>query len=50
VVVTDSSKLGQVAFAQICPIERVHEVITDAAADRGQLAQLREAGVDVVTV
>jgi len=50
VVVTDSSKIGFVAFAQICPIDRVHEVITDAGADRGLLAELREAGVVVVTV
>ena len=50
VVVTDSSKIGLVAFAQICPIDRVHEVITDAGADRGLLAELRESGVDVVTV
>jgi DeoR family transcriptional regulator of aga operon len=50
VVVTDSSKIGLVAFAQICPIDRVHEVITDAGADRSLLAELREAGVDVVTV
>jgi DeoR family transcriptional regulator of aga operon len=50
VVVTDSSKIGLVAFAQICPIDRVHEVITDAEADRGLLAELREAGVVVVTV
>ena len=50
VVVTDSSKIGLVAFAQICPIDRVHEVITDAGADRGLLAELREAGVAVVTV
>jgi DeoR family transcriptional regulator of aga operon len=50
VVVTDSSKLGLVAFAQICAIDRVHEVITDAGADRGLLAELREAGVVVVTV
>jgi DeoR family transcriptional regulator of aga operon len=50
VVVTDSSKIGLVAFAQICPIDRVHEVITDAGADRDLLADLREAGVDVVTV
>jgi len=50
VVVTDSSKIGLVAFAQICPIDRVHEVITDAGADRGLLAELRESGVDVVIV
>jgi DeoR family transcriptional regulator of aga operon len=50
VVVTDSSKIGLVAFAQICAIDRVHEVITDAGADRGLLAELREAGVVVVTV
>ena len=50
VVVTDSSKIGLVAFAQICPIDRMHEVITDAGADHGLLAELGEAGVVVVTV
>src|SRR5436309_2380550 len=32
VVVTDSSKLGRIAFAQICPIDRVDELITDDGA------------------
>jgi DeoR family transcriptional regulator, aga operon transcriptional repressor len=50
VVVTDSSKIGLVAFAQICPIDLVHEVITDAAADRDHLTALVDAGVAVVSV
>ncbi|HEY6567884.1 MAG TPA: DeoR/GlpR family DNA-binding transcription regulator [Actinomycetota bacterium] len=50
VVVTDSSKIGLVAFAQICPIDRIHEVITDGAVDVEHLVALREAGVTVVTV
>ena len=50
VVVADSSKIGRVAFAQICPVQRVHELITDGAADPGEVAALREAGLDVVTV
>ena len=33
VVVADSSKIGHVAFARICPVERVDELITDRAAN-----------------
>ena len=42
VVVADSSKIGRVAFARICEIERVHEMITDAGADRGPLEQISQ--------
>jgi len=50
IVVADSSKIGTVVFAQICPIERVHELITDRGADPHALRALREAGVRVETV
>ncbi len=50
VCVADSSKIGKVAFARICGIERVHELITDSNADRVVLDELREAGLTVTTV
>jgi DeoR family transcriptional regulator of aga operon len=50
VVVADSSKIGRTAFARICAIERVHELITDTDADAAALAGIREAGVTVTTV
>jgi DeoR family transcriptional regulator, aga operon transcriptional repressor len=50
VVVADSSKIGQVAFARICPIDRVHELITDREASARVLQALRESGVAVETV
>lgn len=50
IVVADSSKIGTVVFAQICPIERVHELITDRDADPSAIRALREAGVRVETV
>ena len=50
VAVADSSKLGLVAFARICPLDAVDELITDAAADPATVAAIREAGVSVVTV
>ncbi|MBI2237939.1 MAG: DeoR/GlpR transcriptional regulator [Actinobacteria bacterium] len=50
VVVADSSKIGRVAFARICEIERAHELITDDAADPSVLATLAEAGLQVTTV
>jgi DeoR family transcriptional regulator of aga operon len=50
IVVADSSKIGRTAFARICPIERVHELITDVEADPATLDAIREAGVVVTTV
>ena len=50
IVVTDSSKLGRIAFAQICPIDRVDEVITDRSVGSGPLQELRDAGVVVAVV
>jgi DeoR family transcriptional regulator of aga operon len=50
VVVADSSKIGLVAFARICEIGAVGELITDRAADGRILAGLAEAGVRVTTV
>jgi DeoR family transcriptional regulator of aga operon len=50
VVVADSSKLGRRAFARICPIERVDILVTGATGDGKLIAELRAAGVDVMTV
>jgi DeoR family transcriptional regulator, aga operon transcriptional repressor len=50
ICVADSSKIGKTAFAQICVIDRVHELITDVRADRSVLAGLVEAGVAVTAV
>lgn len=50
VVVADSSKIGRVAFARICDLARVDEMITDADADAAVLARIAEAGVEVSTV
>jgi DeoR family transcriptional regulator, aga operon transcriptional repressor len=50
IVVADASKIGRTAFARICPVERVHELITDAGADPAELARIAEAGVAVTEV
>ena len=50
IVVADGSKVGKAAFAQIAPLDRVNELITDDSADRGALGQIREAGVEVTIV
>jgi DeoR family transcriptional regulator of aga operon len=49
-VVADSSKIDRVAFARICPLADVDELITDAGADRAALAALRDGGLVVTTV
>jgi DeoR family transcriptional regulator, aga operon transcriptional repressor len=50
IVVADSSKLGQTALARICPLAKVHELITDAGADRSLVAALEDGGLTVTTV
>jgi DeoR family transcriptional regulator of aga operon len=50
VVVADGSKLGRTAFAQICGLDRVDELITDATADSGVVSALEDAGVTVSRV
>ena len=48
IVVADSSKLGVVTFARICPLDSVNVVVTDSRAQPEQLAALEEAHVEVV--
>lgn len=50
VVVADSSKLNQHAFAQICPVTDLHVLITDAEADPATVAAFAAEGIDVQVV
>lgn len=50
VVVADGSKLGRAAFAEICEIGMVHELITDSSADADEVGRVRDAGVTVSVV
>ena len=47
VVVTDSSKLGRRAFARICDIHGITDLVTDSNARPDDLAALAQAGVNV---
>jgi DeoR family transcriptional regulator of aga operon len=49
-VVADSSKIGKVAFARICELTDVDELITDVGADADAIAAIEDAGVRVTTV
>jgi DeoR/GlpR family transcriptional regulator of sugar metabolism len=48
VAVADATKLGRTGFTSIIPISDVDVLITDGAADPSRLAELREAGVEVI--
>jgi DeoR family transcriptional regulator of aga operon len=50
IVAADSSKLGQHAFAQICPIGMLHTLITDEAADPEVIKAFEAGGVTVECV
>jgi DeoR family transcriptional regulator of aga operon len=47
--VADSSKLGRSAFAHICDVSEINDLITDEQADSELLAGLRDVGVTVTT-
>jgi DeoR family transcriptional regulator of aga operon len=50
VLVTDSSKIGKVTFARICPARDVDELITDRGADPAAVRALSETGMQVTLV
>jgi DeoR family transcriptional regulator of aga operon len=47
VVLADASKLGAVAFARVCPLERVHVLVTDETSDE-ILQPFRDLGIEVL--
>jgi DeoR family transcriptional regulator, aga operon transcriptional repressor len=50
IVVADGSKLGRVAFARICTLDEIDELITDDGGDSAVLAALADSGLRVTTV
>jgi DeoR family transcriptional regulator, aga operon transcriptional repressor len=50
VVVADGSKIGRAAFARMCPLSAVDELITDQGADREAVRKLTDNGVRVTFV
>jgi DeoR family transcriptional regulator, aga operon transcriptional repressor len=50
IVVADSSKLGKVSPAFICPITEIHILITDAGAAPSALAPFERQGIRVLSV
>jgi DeoR family transcriptional regulator of aga operon len=49
VIVADSSKVGQRAFARICTPAEIDVLVTDGGINLEDAALLEAAGVDVVT-
>jgi DeoR family ulaG and ulaABCDEF operon transcriptional repressor len=50
VVLADSSKFAQRGSLVVCPLTRIHALITDQAAPPEALAMLRDAGVETIVV
>jgi DeoR family transcriptional regulator, ulaG and ulaABCDEF operon transcriptional repressor len=50
VVLADSSKFAQRGSLVVCPLTRIHALITDLAAPLEALAMLRDAGVETIVV
>ena len=49
IVVADSSKLGHSELAQVCPLSRIHKLVTDAGITDEWRATLKANGVEVIT-
>lgn len=49
IVVADHTKLGASAFAKICDLDAINALITDSDADEASVAELRAAGLEVIT-
>jgi DeoR family transcriptional regulator of aga operon len=50
IVVTDSTKIGVVSPALVCPISNIHMLITDTRASDKTIAPFRERGIEVQRV
>lgn len=50
ILVADSSKVGMVSPALICPLNRIDTIITDSGVDADSLAAFRATGVEVIVV
>ena len=50
VVLADGSKFGAQGSLVVCPLTRIHQVITDTSAPAEALTMLREAGVETLVV
>ena len=50
VVLADASKFAARGSLVVCPLARVHALITDSAAPPEALAMLKDAGVDTIVV
>lgn len=48
IVVADASKMGQVAFAAVAPLNVVNKIVTDNEISEAFLIQLQQAGVEVL--
>jgi DeoR/GlpR family transcriptional regulator of sugar metabolism len=46
----DSSKFEQSAFCEICPIQRIHEVICDDGLDSAHRRALEQLGVRLTLI
>jgi DeoR family transcriptional regulator of aga operon len=47
IIVADSSKLGAVAPALVCPVSDIHMLITDTRASDKTVASFTERGIEV---
>lgn len=50
IVVADGSKIGKLALAQVATCDQVNLLVTDSTADPEALAQLRDAGLEVLVI
>jgi DeoR/GlpR family transcriptional regulator of sugar metabolism len=50
IVVADSSKIGKICLAQVCPLDRIDVLVTDCGAAEADLSRIAGERVEVVVV
>ena len=50
VAVFDNTKIGQVMFTQVCPINALNMIVTDKLADKEFIEKVKKFGVEVIQV
>ncbi|MCS7286865.1 MAG: DeoR/GlpR family DNA-binding transcription regulator [Anaerolineae bacterium] len=48
IVVADSSKFGNIAFASVAPLSAIHKIVTDSSVDPAIVRRLKEMNIEVI--
>jgi DeoR/GlpR family transcriptional regulator of sugar metabolism len=48
IIAADYNKIGRVSFATVCPVSRIHTLVTNKGANADELAAIADCGVEIL--